>query len=197
MTAPVSEKAAFEEIELPRGALRMYEDMVSIKFGDNVVYIHQTTDDFRDFEQKLSVLYGELSACVTAICDATSAAAAHEEFSRSSRTWLQADVTYGIPHLDTLMSSATVSWSVVCEPRKALTVDFRIADCSHTARDYDTYVIDADGSIEPPSFWSVAKFVHSLLCAVMTAQRRYRKPEPAEPDVPASKTVLAFPRPIS
>ena len=56
MIAPVSEKAAFEEIELPRGALRLYEDMISIKFGDNVVYIHQTTDDFRDFTSKLKVL---------------------------------------------------------------------------------------------------------------------------------------------
>ena len=62
MTAPVSAKAAFEEIELPRGALRLYEDMISIKFGDNVVYIHQTTDDFRDFTNKLKVLKGFITS---------------------------------------------------------------------------------------------------------------------------------------
>ena len=193
MTAPVSEKAAFEEITLPNGSRRVYEDMVSIKFGENVVYVHQTTDDFRDFEQKLSVLRCEVAAVLCAISEATDAAAKHEEFSRASRTWLQGDVTLGIPYPDTMVSSATVCWSVVCLPRRTLTIDFRLADCSHTARDYDTIVIDDSGALEASNnWWSVTEFVRALLSAVTHAQMRYRTS-----DASPSKSVLAFPSPIS
>lgn len=174
MNAPVSEKAAFEEIELPRGGLRIYEDMVSIKFGDNVVYIHQTTDDFRDFTNKLKVLSGEIAAACTAIDESFSAAIRHEDYARSSRTWLQADVTYGLPYPSTQVSSATVCWSVVCLRDKSITVDFRMADCSHTARDYDELVIDMGDLIEQPSDWSVTSFVRKLDAAVSRALAYYQ-----------------------
>lgn len=190
MTAPVSAKATFEEIELPRGSLRMYEDMVSIKFGDNVVYIHQTTDDFRDFLAKLNVLSGEIAAACTAIDEAFAAATLQEDYARSSRTWLQADVTYGLPYPSTQVSSATVCWSVVCVPDKSITVDFRLADCSHTARDYDELVIDMGDLVEQPSDWSVTSFVRKLADAVSRAVAYYQTAR-------ASKSVLAFPSPIS
>lgn len=174
MNAPVSKKAAFEEIDLPRGGFRMYEDMVSIKFGDNVVYIHQTTDDFRDFTNKLKVLKGEVAAACLAITEAHEAAAREEDFARSSRTWLQADVTYGLPYPSTQVSSATVCWSVVCLPNRTLTVDFRLADCSHTVRDYDELVIEVGGQIEEPSDWSVTSFTRKLNDAVSRALAYYQ-----------------------
>lgn len=174
MTAPVSKRAAFEEIDLPRGGLRMYEDMISIKFGDNVVYIHQTTDDFRDFTNKLKVLKGEVAAACSAINEAHEAAAREEDFARSSRTWLQADVTYGLPYPSTQVSSATVCWSVVCLPNRTLTVDFRLADCSHTVRDYDELVIEAGGRIEEPSDRSVTSFTRKLNDAVSRALAYYQ-----------------------
>ena len=174
MTAPVSAKAAFEEIELPRGALRLYEDMISIKFGDNVVYIHQTTDDFRDFTSKLKVLKGEVAAACSAIAEAREAAAREEDFARSSRAWLQSDVTYGLPYPSTQVSSATVCWSVVCLPNRTLTVDFRLADCSHTARDYDEQVIEVGGLVEEPSDWSVTSFTRRLDAAVSRAMAYYQ-----------------------
>lgn len=57
MTARFQRRLRLKKLN-SRGALRMYEDMVSIKFGDNVVYIHQTTDRLPRLHQQVEGVEG-------------------------------------------------------------------------------------------------------------------------------------------